>query len=405
MESIPPEILSLIFSYACTDDGYTGRSLSLVSRYISDVSKPYKLQSVAVRGMWQVLEFACSLKEGSGVGDEKGEWKGSGVRHLFLSFDKAYDFGGTAWLKRMGPRVKETTATVADTNLLSSMSNTLRFLYRYLFLTLEETGQTEADAEQTKGVDELRNRHPIAPYLAFHWILHVVAPTVETLSFACEHSTLPQQASDSRSDAALQLGSESDKPALENSPRVYPIFPRLTELTIAHPRSWPLPNPSECFIQKNCCPSLRRLDLSGVRHYIHPTNLVINIAHITPSITHIHLPALDSMHIKYFAEHLEDTLSRMNEMDEDGNDVDKFPETVEKVFVQLNPMRDLFTPVAEGYLERFRGVMRRDERLVFVRRNGLAVGDEALEQEKKWMERIEGGEGYWSSEGSIIPEH
>jgi hypothetical protein len=111
MESIPPEILALIFSYACTDDGYTGRSLSLVSRYISDVSKPYKLQSVAVRGMWQVLEFACSLREGSGAGDGKGEWKGSGVRHLFLSFDKAYDFGGTAWLKRKGPRVKETVAT------------------------------------------------------------------------------------------------------------------------------------------------------------------------------------------------------------------------------------------------------------------------------------------------------
>jgi hypothetical protein len=288
------------------------------------------------------------------------------------------------------------------------MSNTLRFLHRYLFLTLEETGQTEADAEQIKGEDELRNRHPIAPYLAFHWILHAVAPTVETLSIACEHSTLPQQPSDSSSDAAPQLESESNKQTLEISPRVYPIFPRLTELTIAHPRSWPLPNPSECFIQKNCCPSLRRLDLSGVRHYIHPTNLVINIAQITPSITHIHLPALDSMHIKYFAEHLEDTLSRMNETyptDLDGNDMDKFPETVEKVFVQLNPMRDLFTPVAEAYLERFRGVMRRDERLLFVRRNGLAVEDEALEQEKKWVERIEGGEGCWSSEGSIIPKH
>jgi len=110
------------------------------------------------------------------------------------------------------------------------------------------------------------------------------------------------------------------------------------------------------------------------------------------------------MHIKYFAEHLEDTLSRMNETyptDLDGNAMDKFPETVEKVFVQLNPMRDLFTPVAEAYLKRFRGVMRRDERLLFVRKNGLAVEDEALEQEKKWMERIEGGEGCWSSFQSI----
>ncbi|KIM83561.1 hypothetical protein PILCRDRAFT_6983 [Piloderma croceum F 1598] len=325
MEPIPSEILALIFSYACTDDGYTGRSLSLVSRYISDVSKPYKLQSVAVRGVWQVLKFACSLGEGRRAEDGKG--KGSGSRHLFLSCDKAYDFGGTAWLKRKDSRVKETVAKIADTNPLSFMSNVLRFLHQYLFLPLVGTGQTEADQEQINGEDELRNRHPIALhlagtgqtevdaeqingedelrnrhsialYLAFHWILHAVAPTVETLSIACEHTTLPQQPSDSGSEAAPQLESGSNKQTLEISPQVYPIFPRLTELIIAHPRSWPLPNPYECFIQKNCCPSLRRLDLSGVRHYIHPTNLVINIAETTPSITHIHLPALNSIHIK-----------------------------------------------------------------------------------------------------------
>jgi hypothetical protein len=69
MESILPEILALIFSYACTDDGYIGCSLSLVSRYINDVSKPYKLQSVTVRGIWQVLGFACSLRKGRGEGE------------------------------------------------------------------------------------------------------------------------------------------------------------------------------------------------------------------------------------------------------------------------------------------------------------------------------------------------
>jgi hypothetical protein len=148
----------------------------------------------------------------------------------------------------------------------------------------------------------LRNHHSIALYLAFHWILHVVAPTTETLSFTFKDGTYPQNPSNSSSDPVSQPGSESDKQTLGLRPHVFPIFPRL-----AHPQSWTLPHPSECCIQKGCCPSLRRVDLSGVRHYIHPTNLVINIAHLAPSVTHIHLPTFDSMHIKYFSEHLEDT--------------------------------------------------------------------------------------------------
>ena len=92
-------------------------------------------------------------------------------------------------------------------------------------------------------------------------------------------------------------------------------------------------------------------------------------------------------------------------LDDDGKSVNKFPETMEKVFVQLKPMRDLFAPALESYFERFREVMRRDERLVFVRRIGLTVEDEAPEQERKWLKRIKGGGGCWSLEGSIIPEH
>jgi hypothetical protein len=37
-----------IFRFACTDDGPTGRSLSLVSQYVHDTSKSYKLQSIII---------------------------------------------------------------------------------------------------------------------------------------------------------------------------------------------------------------------------------------------------------------------------------------------------------------------------------------------------------------------
>jgi hypothetical protein len=88
-----------------------------------------------------------------------------------------------------------------------------------------------------------------------------------------------------------------------------------------------------------------------------------------------------------------------------GKEAEKFPETVEKVFVQLAPMRDIFTALLENYVEGFRGFVRKDERFAFVQRKGLAVEADPLEQEKKWLDRLEGGEGCWSLAGSIISEH
>ncbi|KIM87418.1 hypothetical protein PILCRDRAFT_814940 [Piloderma croceum F 1598] len=44
----PAEIWGTIFALACIDDGFTGRALSRVSRYIMETSRPYKYQSLAV---------------------------------------------------------------------------------------------------------------------------------------------------------------------------------------------------------------------------------------------------------------------------------------------------------------------------------------------------------------------
>ncbi|KAF5348920.1 hypothetical protein D9756_009831 [Leucocoprinus leucothites] len=63
LEDCPPEICNKIFTHACEDDGTTGRSLSLVSRYIHDVSEELKLRSLAVCGMKQILACAAMLRE------------------------------------------------------------------------------------------------------------------------------------------------------------------------------------------------------------------------------------------------------------------------------------------------------------------------------------------------------
>ncbi|KIK01367.1 hypothetical protein K443DRAFT_573251 [Laccaria amethystina LaAM-08-1] len=63
MDRCPAEICSEIYAYACVDNGRTGRSLSLVSTYIRDTSRPFKLQSVSVVGFQQLMSFAALLED------------------------------------------------------------------------------------------------------------------------------------------------------------------------------------------------------------------------------------------------------------------------------------------------------------------------------------------------------
>ncbi|KAI0664477.1 hypothetical protein C8Q70DRAFT_238517 [Cubamyces menziesii] len=77
MESCPPEILDHIFAYACTDDGHTGRALSLVSHTIRETSRRRALQSVALYGHEQIAAFLELL--------DQREPSDKQVSHLFLT--------------------------------------------------------------------------------------------------------------------------------------------------------------------------------------------------------------------------------------------------------------------------------------------------------------------------------
>jgi hypothetical protein len=76
VENCPAEIWGRIFSEACSDDGSTGRSLSLVSKYIRDTSKPYKYQCLFVEER-QLRPLVTTLK--------KLPLEFRRIRHLFLS--------------------------------------------------------------------------------------------------------------------------------------------------------------------------------------------------------------------------------------------------------------------------------------------------------------------------------
>ncbi|KAK7690158.1 hypothetical protein QCA50_006807 [Cerrena zonata] len=57
MDKCPPEVHGRIFYFACLDDGTTGRSLSLVSRYVREVVLPYQWQSLRLMGIDNLKGF------------------------------------------------------------------------------------------------------------------------------------------------------------------------------------------------------------------------------------------------------------------------------------------------------------------------------------------------------------
>ncbi|OSX61040.1 hypothetical protein POSPLADRAFT_1182201 [Postia placenta MAD-698-R-SB12] len=83
MEKAPMEIWGRIFSFACIDDGYTGHSLSQVSRYFRVASNHYQLQSVALSGRDQIQRFADLL--------ENTHPRCRSVRYLYVSESLARD--------------------------------------------------------------------------------------------------------------------------------------------------------------------------------------------------------------------------------------------------------------------------------------------------------------------------
>jgi hypothetical protein len=65
LDSCPVELCDRIFEFACTDAGYTGRSLSLVSKYVNQTSKRYMLQCRALHGVDKIVAFVGVLERTS----------------------------------------------------------------------------------------------------------------------------------------------------------------------------------------------------------------------------------------------------------------------------------------------------------------------------------------------------
>ncbi|RDX55390.1 hypothetical protein OH76DRAFT_1396777 [Lentinus brumalis] len=87
MESLPPELLHEICTLACTDGGFTGCSLSLVSKHIRDASRLARFHSVAISGTSKQLAgfLCCYNKERTVTAGGEADGYQPVVKHLFLA--------------------------------------------------------------------------------------------------------------------------------------------------------------------------------------------------------------------------------------------------------------------------------------------------------------------------------
>lgn len=63
LDALIPELWLYIFSIACVDDGSMGRTLSLVSRDVNQLSSHAKYQSICIVGLRKATRFLCTLRE------------------------------------------------------------------------------------------------------------------------------------------------------------------------------------------------------------------------------------------------------------------------------------------------------------------------------------------------------
>ncbi|KAI0942600.1 hypothetical protein AcW1_003186 [Taiwanofungus camphoratus] len=61
MDKLSVELHSHIFQFACIDNGFTARSLALVSHYVREVARPFLYQSLVVAGIDQMFELVSRL--------------------------------------------------------------------------------------------------------------------------------------------------------------------------------------------------------------------------------------------------------------------------------------------------------------------------------------------------------
>lgn len=350
MDRTPPEVWVRIFSFACLDTGFTGRSLSLVSKYICEVSKPVKFQSIALHGHDQILAFAALL--------ERIPPHLRRVRNLLVSF---------YW----GMKERQERLDVAQVNLfavrgkLEEDEERLEELCLQIKELEDEYKQVVEEIWYAEGQGNFQGQLKKATS-AFNSILCNVASTVEILEVDLEIST--------------------------------PIaLPCLTDLTIY--ADFPLLRDGSPIFQP--CHSLRRLHL-GYDNYQEPSNDFFGyISSFAPSLTHICFSCLQQN------ADLPAALGRALRLpDADAEECHSLPQTVELVLIKPDPVPSggCGNPVIKysRMMHGCRELQAKDhDRVVLLRPSANKKPWEQRQitssEQNDWLDAIVGGKGCWNT--------
>ncbi|CCM04930.1 uncharacterized protein FIBRA_07127 [Fibroporia radiculosa] len=389
MDRCPPEIHALIFSFACSDDGTTGRSLALVSRYIHTVSAPFHWQSLAISGLDQARGFTALLratKAGAARPRRRSRALQAPVRqrqrprpihHLFLSTRRAAD-AADGW-----PAVQLEDWPMCQAEILAYASPTLETL---AFVAFD-------------------------PFLNSATCIRVLlaVPLPRLVELTIRGRCTPSQVSLTLSDEAVDVASETAVDAVDG----------VADAGEGH---------------SGLRPCLRRLHLACAYHgFAYGTKSTHDLIHtLSPRLTHLRLSMLDMWGSRRVTEilHAEcaerGIVSRVLDLPalpgDEGTELPSGRSIAGEVawlrVVPASVQRFVIAPPPTGVSDFYcsccmdvRGdadVMRvfeamagtADERFAYVRvREKMGYG--YADAKADWLERVAGGEGCWRErEGS-----
>jgi hypothetical protein len=360
MDQTPPELCTRIFSFACRDTGYTGRSLSLVSKYIHETSKSVKLQSISIHGHIQMMAFAALL-----------ERTPPHLRHVRYLFVSSHD-----------PKVEGIDEAMARYSLLSDKIEKLPKGDGSDEEAEEEAEALRVECEclydiiQSKAkLYNARNTRRGKPKAdAFGSILRNVASTLEILDVNLDH------------DTAMHTNENLALPSLTDL-TTHGAFP----LSSTHQLHLPMLKP---------CHSLRRLHVVAGSHQVHPT-FFLRQHSFAPSLSYLRFSGLQQD--GWVAGSVAIALGLV-EPGPSEHEV-RLPATIERILIKPSqpppPPNGGCGTAGVRYsllLKGCRELHERDKRVVLLRaptpdeQHPAAPGDDS-----EWLDLVNGGEGCWAT--------
>jgi hypothetical protein len=364
----------MFYSLACTDGGFTGRSLSLVSHYVHDTSKPFKLQSVSVKGVWQAAEFASMLYSNPAVDH--------GVRHLFISCLHPHD-NVTSHVEDMiePSQGKRHSGGASEAGFLGALVSRLSPTSAQLKRRAVETRRKKVIRAAQKGRPFVYRSTQCLLQDSLLQMLSLVAGTLITLS--------------------LSVPFDYTKRGL---PPIIPKLPLLTELTISYLMSWPIDGLSDIFEKFPPLPALKRLNLAGIEVRVPILALFDGITARAPCLSHLFLstPRYEGARAAALSLLAFGTLEQAGMGGTLANHIHpglstlagqaKTPASLSRIFMQEGARN-------ASWHQLYKFIAHYEERLVFIPLEGEGdpIDRHRGELEVQWVDRMNGGEGCWGA--------